>query len=55
LYRKVLSFWFEEIDPNLWWSAKPEFDELVRARFGEVLRRAAAGELFAWRRIIEVG
>jgi len=50
LYRDVLSFWFEEIDSKSWWSAKPEFDELVRARFGGMLQRAAAGEFFAWRR-----
>lgn len=49
MYREVLSFWFEEIDPKSWWSATPQFDELVRTRFGEVLQRAAAGELFAWR------
>ena len=49
MYREILSFWFEEIDPKLWWSAKPEFDELVRTRFGEVLRRAIAGEFFGWR------
>jgi uncharacterized protein (DUF924 family) len=50
LYREVLSFWFEEIDPKSWWSAKPEFDDQVRTRFGEMLNRAAAGELFSWRR-----
>jgi len=49
LYSEVLAFWFDEIDPKEWWSAKPEFDEQVRVRFAEVLRRAAAGELFAWR------
>jgi len=49
IYNEILSFWFDEIDPKTWWSAELEFDQLVRARFDEVLRRAAMGEFFAWR------
>ncbi len=45
----ILSFWFEEIDPASWWSARPEFDALVRERYGGVLERAARAECFAWR------
>lgn len=47
--RDVLSFWFEEIDPASWWSARPGFDALVRERFGDVLERAARGECVDWR------
>jgi uncharacterized protein (DUF924 family) len=45
----VLRFWFAEIDPKQWWAVDPAFDELVCARFGELLQQAAAGELWSWR------
>ncbi|OIQ77344.1 hypothetical protein GALL_409610 [mine drainage metagenome] len=47
--RDILRFWFEETDPASWWSARPEFDSLVRERYGAVLPRAARGECFEWR------
>ena len=49
MQQEVLSFWFREIDPKLWWSAEPGFDELVRQRFLGVIQAAAAGELYEWR------
>jgi uncharacterized protein (DUF924 family) len=49
MHEEVLSFWFREIDPKLWWSAEPDFDERVRLRFLGVLEQAAAGELYGWR------
>ena len=49
MHQDVYKFWFEEIDQKSWWSAEPAFDELIRQRFGDVLRRAALGELFIWR------
>lgn len=49
MHEEVLSFWFREIDPKLWWSAEPDFDERVRHRFLDVLQQAAAGELYDWR------
>ncbi len=45
----ILGFWFEQTDPASWWSARPEFDALVRERYGDLLQRAARGECFAWR------
>ncbi len=47
--RTVLSFWFEEITPQAWWTADPAFDERIRQRFSGLLRQAAQGELYAWR------
>ncbi len=47
--RTVLSFWFEEITPQAWWTADPAFDEQIRQRFSGLLRQAAQGELYAWR------
>jgi uncharacterized protein (DUF924 family) len=45
----VLEFWFEEIDQKSWWAADPQFDALIRERFGALHERASRGELFPWR------
>jgi hypothetical protein len=26
----VLRFWFEEIEPRMWWVANPDFDHLIQ-------------------------
>lgn len=49
----VLSFWFEELEPNQWWSAEPGVDDAIRRRFQRLVQRAAAGELFPWRTTAE--
>src|SRR4026207_1679126 len=49
MYEGVLAFWFEEIQPQTWWSTDPAFDEQVRQRFLALLDRAAQGELYMWR------
>jgi uncharacterized protein (DUF924 family) len=46
----VLSFWFEEIDPGMWWKKDTAFDQTIATRFGDLHRAAAQGELDAWRR-----
>jgi uncharacterized protein (DUF924 family) len=46
---QVLRFWFEETPPKSWWTVDAAFDRTLAARFGELLRQAAAGELYAWR------
>jgi len=45
----VLTFWFEDIDPKMWWSADPEFDASIREQFHGLLQSAAQGELYTWR------
>lgn len=45
----VLDFWFQEIDSKLWWIHEPSFDGVILSRFGALLERAAAGELYPWR------
>jgi uncharacterized protein (DUF924 family) len=45
----VLRFWFEETPPKSWWTVDAAFDRALEARFGGLLRQAAAGELYAWR------
>ena len=49
MHTDVLAFWFEEIEPSLWFAADAGFDELIRARFLDLIGQAAAGELFSWR------
>ena len=49
MQQEVLSFWFRDIDPKLWWSSEPSFDRLIRGRFLGLLQEAAAGELHEWR------
>lgn len=45
----VLYFWFEEIDPKMWFGGGPEFDRTVRERFLETFGRALRGDLKDWR------
>ena len=47
--RDVLAFWFREVDPAMWWTADPDFDDLIRRRFLGLMRLAAQGELYTWR------
>jgi uncharacterized protein (DUF924 family) len=49
MYKEVLKFWFEEIDPKMWWATSSEFDETIRSRFLPLLEEAAMAELFSWR------
>ena len=49
MYTEVLSFWFEETKPRLWFSATARFDRQVHERFLTLLQAAAAAELSDWR------
>ena len=53
MHTEVISFWFREIDPGLWFAADRDFDDLVRRRFPGLIQRAAAGELYSWRATAE--
>ncbi|MGZ3254279.1 MAG: DUF924 family protein [Burkholderiaceae bacterium] len=50
MYQEVLKFWFEEIDPRMWWAVDAEFDALLKNRFLSLLVSAAQGELYEWRK-----
>ncbi len=50
MYQDVLAFWFEEIEPKMWWASDRDFDDQIRGRFLPTLQKAAQGELFTWRR-----
>lgn len=49
MYQQVLSFWFEETPPKMWWTSDPDFDAKIRERFLPLMQTAAQGELFGWR------
>lgn len=53
MVNEVLSFWFEEIESKLWWSADPEFDALIQRRFFNLMQKAEVGELYTWRATAE--
>ena len=50
MYNEILSFWFEETEPKMWWVADPDFDSRIKERFLHVYNQAIQGELFAWRK-----
>ena len=49
MFHDVLHFWFEECEPAQWFSVDPDFDGLIRSRFGALHTQANRCELFAWR------
>lgn len=49
MYRDVLDFWFNEIEPSQWWQKDEQFDNTIRQRFGKLHAQASVGELFEWR------
>jgi uncharacterized protein (DUF924 family) len=53
MHTQVLSFWFQEIDPRLWFASDKDFDDLIRQRFSGLMQQAAAGELYPWRATAE--
>ncbi|RUO62202.1 DUF924 family protein [Pseudidiomarina insulisalsae] len=48
--QEVLEFWFGELEPADWFRKSDELDARVTERFGTVLKAAAAGECWQWRR-----
>jgi uncharacterized protein (DUF924 family) len=46
--REVLEFWFDPASQAHWFEPDAAFDRAVRARLGDLQRRAAAGELDDW-------
>lgn len=49
MYKEIIDFWFEELEPKQWWQKDEDFDLMISARFGELHAHAKAGELFDWR------
>ena len=49
MFKSVLRFWFEELEPKQWWAMDSALDQLIIDRFAGVHRRAVCCELFPWR------
>jgi len=45
---EVVTFWFAKTVQPLWFASTPDFDEILRTRFLETYRAAAAGQLPDW-------
>jgi uncharacterized protein (DUF924 family) len=45
----VLDFWFDEIDPKLWFAKSDDVDRLIESRFGATHAAAERCELAHWR------
>lgn len=50
MYQQLIKFWFEEIEPALWWKKDNSFDALLIERFSEIHARATQCELYEWRK-----
>jgi uncharacterized protein (DUF924 family) len=51
--RDVLDFWFVRHGQEDWFGAKPEFDALIAAEFGDTHAALARGEGWTWRSTAE--
>lgn len=49
MYKPIVNFWFEEIEPSQWWKKDDTFDALLLERFSEIHNRAKCCELSEWR------
>ncbi len=46
----ILTFWFEELEPQQWWQSDAAVDAEIDQRFHPLHHAACAGELSDWRR-----
>jgi len=53
MYRKILRFWFEEIDHSQWWAKDDDFDKSIIERFSDIHASATRCELFEWRTVAQ--
>lgn len=45
----IIDFWFNELEPAQWFKKSPDFDEMLKRRFGQLHKQAAQGECYTWR------
>ena len=50
MLESVIEFWFEELEPEMWWRKSDDLDISIKQRFGKLRDCAAKGELFEWRK-----
>lgn len=49
MHKEIIRFWFEELEPKMWWIKSTSLDKEIQRRFGLIHRRAVAAELVDWR------
>lgn len=49
MFRKVLTFWFEELTPKQHFTKDEKLDGLIASRFSCLLEKASRAECFGWR------
>lgn len=49
MYKDVLRFWFDELEPKQWWAKDAALDQLITDRFLAVHGQASRCELYLWR------
>lgn len=49
MHSDVITFWFNELEPNQWWQKDGALDSAIKKRFGDLHQQAKVGELFSWR------
>ena len=49
MFKKVIDFWFEELEPKQWFVKDLSLDQSISQRFRSVHQQATAGELYFWR------
>lgn len=50
MFREILKFWFDELEPRQWWVKDEVLDQTIVARFAEIHAQASRCELFSWRK-----
>lgn len=50
---RVIEFWFQEIDPKLWFKKDVEFDQKVSDLFSEIYENIKTGKTSEWRKTPE--
>ena len=43
MYKQILEFWFDEIEPRQWWQKSDDFDRNLSKRFGKLHNMDRAG------------
>ena len=49
MYKDILQFWFDELEPKQWWIKDDILDKQIRERFSEVHAQTCRCEFFSWR------
>jgi uncharacterized protein (DUF924 family) len=53
MYKEILKFWFEEIQPSQWWVKNEQLDQVIVERFADIHAKAIRCELYEWRNSAE--